>query len=62
MQYLSAKIADKSKGIDEIGIDEANGPVEYYNLQGVRVASENLVPGFYIVRQGSKTAKVFIRK
>ena len=59
---LSATFSDNSQGIDEIGIDEANGPVEYYNLQGVRVASENLVPGFYIVRQGSKTAKVLIRK
>lgn len=59
---ITAVFTGDSQGIDEIGIDEANGPVEYYNLQGVRVASENLVPGFYIVRQGSKTAKVFIRK
>lgn len=59
---ITAVFTGDSQGIDEIGIDEANGPVEYYNLQGVRVASENLVPGFYIVRQGSKTAKVLIRK
>ena len=59
---ITASFTSDSQGIDEIGIDEANGPVEYYNLQGVRVASENLVPGFYIVRQGSKTAKVLIRK
>lgn len=59
---ITAMFTGDSQGIDEIGIDEANGPVEYYNLQGVRVASENLVPGFYIVRQGSKTAKVLIRK
>ena len=51
-----------SQGIDEIGIDPANGPVEYYNLQGVRVDAENLVPGFYIIRQGEKAAKVFINK
>ena len=48
--------------IGEIGIDPANGPVEYYNLQGVRVEAENLVPGFYVVRQGDKVAKVLIKK
>ena len=51
-----------TSGIDEIGIDPANGPVEYYNLQGVRVAAENLAPGFYVIRQGEKAAKVFINK
>ncbi|MCM1292222.1 MAG: hypothetical protein NC111_01320 [Bacteroides sp.] len=51
-----------TQGIEEIGIDPADGPVEYYNLQGVRVAADNLVPGFYIVRQGSKAVKVFINK
>ena len=48
--------------IGELGIDPANGPVEYYNLQGVRVEAENLVPGFYVVRQGDKVAKVLIKK
>lgn len=49
--------------IDDIFSDaDANAPVEYYNLQGIRVAADNLTPGFYVVRQGSKTAKVLIRK
>lgn len=49
--------------IDDIfGDADANAPVEYYNLQGIRVAADNLTPGFYVVRQGSKTAKVLIRK
>ena len=55
-------VSDSTSGIGSIGIDPANGPVEYYNLQGVRVAVENLVPGFYVVRQGDKAAKVFINK
>lgn len=59
---LEPTFSTVTQGIEEIGIDPANGPVEYYNLQGVRVAAENLVPGFYIIRQGSKTAKVLIRK
>lgn len=59
---IAATFSKITQGIEEIGIDPANGPVEYYNLQGVRVAAENLVPGFYIVRQGSKAVKVLIQK
>ena len=45
-------------GVEEISFDE-NAPVEYFNLQGMRVANpEN---GIYIVRQGSKTTKVFVK-
>ncbi len=40
--------------------NETDEEVEYYNLQGVRVSSENLAPGFYIVRQGAKAKKVYI--
>lgn len=48
-----------STGIAGIEADE-NAPVEYYNLQGIRVAEpEN---GLYIVRQGNKVSKKFIRK
>lgn len=36
-----------------------NGVVEYYNLQGVRVA--NPEKGIYIVREGNKTSKQVIR-
>lgn len=59
---ITATFSQNTQGIEEIGIDPADGPVEYFNLQGVRVAADNLVPGFYIIRQGSKTAKVLIRK
>lgn len=53
---------DDAQGIEEIGIDAANGPVEIYNLQGVRVATENLTKGLYILRQGTKVSKVLIQK
>ncbi len=39
-------------------IDE-NAPVEYFNLQGVRV--ENPVSGLYIRRQGNKATKVLVK-
>ena len=49
---------DKADGVEDIDID-ANEPVEYYNLQGVRVANpEN---GLYIRRQGGKTTKVLVK-
>ena len=42
-------------------MDPADGPIEYFNLQGVQVSGENLIPGFYIVRQGDKTAKILVK-
>lgn len=54
---------DGVSAIDDI-IDNSNvnAPIEYYNLQGVRVAAENLSTGIYIKRQGAKADKVFVRK
>ncbi len=45
-------------GVADIVVDE-NAPVEYYNLQGVRVA--NPEKGIYIVKQGSKVTKQVIK-
>lgn len=45
-------------GITDVEADE-NAPVEYYNLQGVRVA--NPESGLYIRRQGSKAVKVLVK-
>lgn len=44
--------------VGRIEID--NSPVEYYNLQGVKV--DNPTNGLYIVRQGKKAHKVMIKK
>lgn len=46
-------------GVNDIEVaEDVNAPVEYFNLQGVRVANpEN---GLYIKRQGSKTEKVVL--
>jgi hypothetical protein len=46
-------------GVGSIVVDSENAPVEYYNLQGVRVA--NPTPGLYIVRQGTKVSKTVVR-
>ena len=47
--------------IDDIVNDNANAPVEYYNLQGIRVNGDNLTPGIYIRRQGTEVTKVYVR-
>lgn len=38
----------------------ADAPVEYFNLQGMRMQGK-LVPGIYIRRQGSEVTKVLVR-
>ena len=45
-------------GVEEIAVDE-NAPVEYYNLQGVKV--DEPTNGTYIKVQGNKTTKVYIK-
>lgn len=53
---------DEAAGVQGVAADmdaDANAPVEYYNLQGIRVANpEN---GLYIVKQGKKVSKQVIR-
>ena len=47
-------------GVEDIDSDN-DAEAEYYNLQGVRVAADDLTPGIYIRRQGSSVTKVAIR-
>ena len=49
---------ESQTAITEIEAADENAPVEYFNLQGVRV--ENPSNGLYIRRQGSKVTKVII--
>lgn len=46
-------------GISDVEIDE-NTPVEFFNLQGVRVNGD-LTPGLYIRRQGNNATKVIVK-
>lgn len=46
---------------DIISIEDADADAEYYNLQGVRIAADNLTTGVYIRRQGNKAEKVYIK-
>ena len=50
---------EASSGVEAVEAAEAEGEVEYYNLQGIRVANpEN---GIYIRRQGTKVTKVLVK-
>jgi hypothetical protein len=48
-------------GISDITVDDTDAPVEYFNLQGVKVAADNLSSGLYISRKGTKVAKVLVK-
>lgn len=52
-------VPDGQSGIESVVAGDEDAPVEYYNLQGVRVA--NPTAGLYIVKQGSKVSKAIIR-
>ena len=55
--YIISILEDVSVGVEDTMVD-ANAPVEYYNLQGVKVANpEN---GIFIKKQGGRTSKVVL--
>lgn len=47
--------------IEGIEADRSDAPVEYFNLQGIRIGSPSQ-SGFYIRRQGTDVSKEYIRK
>ncbi|MDE6696146.1 MAG: VWA domain-containing protein [Muribaculaceae bacterium] len=53
------RLADKKSGVGLVTIDDDDAPVEYYNLNGIRV--ENPSNGIYIQRKGNKIKKILIR-
>ena len=54
-------LVDTTAGIGDLNADESNMPVEYFNLQGVKVSAENLTPGIYIRRQNGHVTKVYVK-
>lgn len=50
---------ENAAGIGAVVVEDENAPVEYYNLQGVRVA--NPANGLFIVKKGNKATKQYIR-
>ena len=55
VDYTLEQLADEG-GVEGVAADlEENAPVEYYNLQGMRVANPS--NGLFIVKQGKKATK-----
>ncbi len=53
------EIIRATTAVNEIGVDNTDAPVEYFNLQGVRV--NNPANGLYIRRQGNDVKKVLVK-
>ncbi|MGN0232191.1 MAG: hypothetical protein ACI4A8_08275, partial [Muribaculaceae bacterium] len=52
----------EAAGADAIKVvaDDENAPTEYFDIRGWRVSPDNLQPGIYIRRCGSKTDKIIV--
>lgn len=59
--YKPARVGKGSSAVENIFTEsaDADAPVEYFNIQGMRVA--NPANGVYIKKQGNKVSKVHIR-
>lgn len=55
---IAVTFSSYKSGLNTIGVDDVNAPVEYYNMNGVRVSGDNLPAGVYIRRQGNKVVKI----
>jgi hypothetical protein len=63
LYYIYASLTPIEGGINAIAADSANNnaPVEFFNINGMRVSAANLAPGLYIRRQGNEVSKVIIK-
>ena len=56
---MSKTIIGKTSSLDGVENDDHISPVEYYNLQGMKVTNPH--GGIFIKKQGKKAEKVLIR-
>lgn len=59
VNMMQVKMEDYSNvaGIGEVEVDNSSAPVEYFNIQGMRVNGD-LAPGVYIRRHGNDVMKI----
>ena len=48
-------------GVENIAVDAADANAVYYNLNGVRVAADELTPGIYVKVVGTTATKVVVK-
>lgn len=59
LRISTVRLASQA-GVDNITVDADVEPV-YYNLNGVRMAEDNLLPGVYVKVAGDKTTKIIVK-
>lgn len=57
--FMNIYPVDPTSALDNVLVADENAPVEYFNLQGVRV--ENPANGLFIKRQGNTVTKVVVK-
>lgn len=57
-QYM---IKGTQVGVEDIAVDAADADAVYYNLNGVRVAADELTPGIYVKVVGTTATKVVVK-
>ncbi len=60
-ESVASNVVTITTGIGSVGADASAGECEYFNLQGVKVSADSLVPGIYICRRGNSVTKIAIR-
>lgn len=58
---ITVEYFQDTEAIEGVDADNSNAPVEYYNLQGIRVNADNMPAGIYIRRQGTAVSKVLVK-
>ncbi len=60
--YVNSNLTGIDDAIISSGEEfDPDQPVDYYNLQGIPVNADNLVPGIYICKQGRLASKVLVK-
>ena len=59
LKFEPGQIKGGQSGISVIESSDNNMPVEYYTIDGMRISSENMPSGMYIVRQGGNVKKIW---
>lgn len=55
---VSVRFVEDESSITEIGADQLDSNVRYFNLQGQPVAAGNLTPGFYIELRNGEAHRI----
>lgn len=58
--YMTVTFKEDTTGVEDMTVADENAPVEYYNLQGIRI-SEPAAGSMVIRRQGNTVTKVLVK-